>query len=58
MMAVLKYNAAYNTSIHRKGAAFAANWPDDSDWDEFYSYWIGMFGSAARPLWHILSLSG
>jgi hypothetical protein len=38
---VSKYNARINYTIHRKGASFAANWPDDTTGKGFYAYWTG-----------------
>jgi hypothetical protein len=44
LVAVSKYNASYDPTIYRKGAAFAANWPDDSYGSGYYEYWTGQVG--------------
>jgi hypothetical protein len=45
LLAVAKYNGGYNGGVLRKGAAFAAGWPDDN-WNGgngsgWYEYWSG-----------------
>ncbi|MDR1045085.1 MAG: hypothetical protein LBP33_08220 [Candidatus Adiutrix sp.] len=40
LLAVAKYNGRYNTGVPRKGAAFAAGWPDDKN-SGWYCYWSG-----------------
>jgi hypothetical protein len=40
-VAVSRYDAGYNNSIQRKGAALAAGWPDDNFNSRVYRYWTG-----------------
>ncbi|MDR1045986.1 MAG: hypothetical protein LBP33_12905 [Candidatus Adiutrix sp.] len=41
LLAVAKYDGRYNRGVQRKGAAFAAGWPDDK-WNHLrYAYWSG-----------------
>jgi hypothetical protein len=40
LLAVAKYDGRYNRGVQRKGAAFAADWPDDRS-NFRYAYWSG-----------------
>jgi hypothetical protein len=41
LLAVAKYNGRSNSGVLRKGAAFAAGWPDSAFKEGYYGYWSG-----------------